>query len=104
MGLKKQWQKPNDEESARWTVFQSRELEALNNLVSRPRTIVKIKTIVKPSSVKIFAHWMEAYVGHPGKEFADVLTKATTVCSRVDMVVNLTSCQAKRVFSASAMD
>ena len=72
-------------------------LEAFNSLVTRHRIIAKIKDLVKQSGVKITAYWIKARVDHPGNERVDELAKAAIERIQVDVVVKLTTTQAKKI-------
>ena len=69
----------------------------------RHRAVAEIKELVKQSGVKITAHWIRAHVGHPGNERADELVKAATERRQVDVVVKLTTVQAKKILLARAL-
>ena len=79
-------------------------LEALIILVSLHRAVAEIKDFVKQSGVKISAQWIRGHGCHPGNERTDEFAKATTELLQVDMVVKLTINQAKKIFSARALE
>ena len=72
-------------------------LKAFNGLVSLHRVVIAIKSLVKDSSVKTFAHWIRMHGGQPGSKRADVLAKPPTKLLKVDVVIKLTTNQAKEI-------
>ena len=78
-------------------------LEALIGLIPRHRAIAEIKNLVKQHFLKTFAHWIKVHVDLSGNKKSDELEKATTERPRVDVVVQQTIRQGKRIFLARAM-
>ena len=72
-------------------------LEAFTSLVPRHRAVAEIKIMLKLNGVKIPTHWIKAYVGHPDNKRADALVKAATGRPKVEVEVNLSICQSKKV-------